>query len=103
MSQTEDKLMLLSEAGEAKQHKKLPLMVEGHIGQRLNFSIKELAFDAIYFCKALDTGDSIVRSYFNRGSKPNTGFIKKLSKSVESFNLNWLLTEKDKIFLHKGY
>jgi len=73
-------------------------MVESPIGQRLKYLIKQLELDVVTFSKAIGVGDTTVRNYFNRGSKPNAEFFEKLINTFESVNLNWLLSGEGRMF-----
>jgi transcriptional regulator with XRE-family HTH domain len=69
-------------------------MSETAIGQRLKVLIEALELDVRSFSQRINVAETTTRNYLNRGTKPGTEYLEKLSNSFNEANLHWLLTGK---------
>lgn len=68
------------------------------INQRIKILIDELGLNIGTFSRALDVGETNVRNYISRGSKPSSDFLEKVARHFERVNITWLLTGVGSVF-----
>jgi hypothetical protein len=67
-------------------------MSQTPVGQRLKILIESLNMDVRTFSQALDVAETTTRNYLNRGTKPGTEYLEKISNSFSVANMHWLIT-----------
>lgn len=74
-------------------------MAEEPIGQRIKFLITSLGLSVRKFAHALDVGETNIRNYLDRGTKPSSDILEKIILSFPQVNMVWLLTSEGEPFI----
>jgi hypothetical protein len=77
-------------------------MSQTPVGQRLKILIESLNMDVRTFSQALDVAETTTRNYLNRGTKPGTEYLEKISNSFSAANMHWLITGNGEPLLTGG-
>lgn len=73
--------------------------MQGIINERIKFLIDSLNMSVRAFSAALDTPASTTRNYLDKGTKPSTDYIERISEHFQTVNIHWLITGDGEPFL----
>jgi hypothetical protein len=73
--------------------------VQEPINERIKILIDSLKMSVRAFSAALDTPASTTRNYLDKGTKPSTDYIERISAHFKTVNLHWLITGQGEIFI----
>jgi hypothetical protein len=73
--------------------------VQQTINERIKFLIDSLNLSVRGFSAVLDTPASTTRNYLDKGTKPSTDYIERISERFQNVNIHWLITGNGEPFL----
>jgi len=71
------------------------------IGQRIKFLIDALNLKVRTFAQALGIGETNIRNYLDRGTKPSSDVLEKIINSFPQVNMVWLISGQGEPFTQK--
>jgi transcriptional regulator with XRE-family HTH domain len=67
-------------------------MAQEPIGQRIKFLIDSQKISVRRFAQTLDVGETNIRNYIDKGTKPSSDVLEKIVRAFPLVNLAWLIT-----------
>lgn len=74
-------------------------MAQQPIGQRIKFIVDSQQLSVRRFAQLLDIGETNIRNYLDKGTKPSSDVLEKMALAFPRLNMDWLVTGKGEAFL----